>query len=178
MIFTIFFQSCDKDTEPGGTAVQDMSGDWWVTYQNSVDENSFIFDGKGSMPSLNTVETSWKWDFIYSDSHSRLMTYNTASNSSDTIFINNNGNDQWNYKVKVLVDYNNKTFQRDSTANLAKKEGLKVVGGKILKGAAKSPSGMSVDSIVFYIRFYDDKYGFTYTKVSGFRRTGFPKDDF
>jgi hypothetical protein len=37
---------------------------------------------------------------------------------------------------------------------------------------------MPADSIVFYIKFSDDDYGFTYTKASGFRRTGFPADDF
>lgn len=55
---------------------------------------------------------------------------------------------------------------------------LEIVGGKVLKGAATTPSGHPADSIVFYIRFYDDSYGFTYTKVSGFRRTGFGADDF
>ena len=25
------FVACDNDTEPGGTAVEKMAGDWWVT---------------------------------------------------------------------------------------------------------------------------------------------------
>ena len=33
------FVACDNDTEPGGTAVEKMAGDWWVTV------NAFI-DGK------------------------------------------------------------------------------------------------------------------------------------
>lgn len=49
---------------------------------------------------------------------------------------------------------------------------------EILLGVATSPSGMAVDSIVFYIQFNDDTKGFTNTKVSGFRRTGFTADDF
>ena len=48
---------------------------------------------------------------------------------------------------------------------------------KILEGAALTPSGMPADSIVYMIQFDDDPDGLTY-KVSGFRRTGFPADDF
>ena len=33
------FVACDNDTEPGGTAIEKMAGDWWVTV------NAFI-DGK------------------------------------------------------------------------------------------------------------------------------------
>ena len=38
-------------------------------------------------------------------------------------------------------------------------------------------SGMPADSIVYMVQFDDDEDGLTY-KVSGFRRTGFPADDF
>lgn len=169
--------SCQDEVEPGGTAVENMAGDWWVTYQSSVAEYDYLIDSIGAMPSESTIE-SWKWDYILSDAlPTRLTTYNTASNATDSMFINDGGN-YWDYKVKVGVDYANKTFKCDSVGNLSYDSGVKVIGGKILKDAATSPSGMPVDSIVFYIRFYDDENGFTYTKVSGFRRTGFGKDDF
>lgn len=54
---------------------------------------------------------------------------------------------------------------------------MKITDGKILEGAALTPSGMPADSIVYMIQFDDDPDGLTY-KVSGFRRTGFPADDF
>ena len=28
------FVACDNDTEPGGTAVEKMAGDWWVTVKD------------------------------------------------------------------------------------------------------------------------------------------------
>lgn len=28
---SVSFTSCDNETEPGGTAVEKMAGDWWVT---------------------------------------------------------------------------------------------------------------------------------------------------
>jgi len=171
------FSSCQEEAEPGGTAVEEMAGDWWVTYQNSLDEYFYIFEGKGSMPSVNDLE-NWNWDYIYDDTHSQLLTYNTAANTSDKLYLTDAGHYTYHYKVKADVDYTAKTLKCDSTSNLASGEGVEIVGGKVLKGAATSPSGQPVDSIVFYIRFYNDKYGFTYTKVSGFRRTGFGADDF
>ena len=46
-----------------------------------------------------------------------------------------------------------------------------------MEGAATTPSGMPADSIVYMIQFDDDPNELTY-KISGFRRTGFPNDDF
>lgn len=170
------FSSCQEEVEPGGTAVQDMAGDWWVTYQSSMEEYDFLFGGTGAMPSEETID-DWTWDYVYSDATTAIQTYNTNANDPDKMYVNDHGL-YWDYEGIVNVNYAAKTFECDSIANIAYDSGFKIIGGKILKGAAKSPSGNPVDSIVFYIRFYDDTYGFTYTKVSGFRRTGFGADDF
>jgi len=177
MGFFVSFQSCEKKYEPGGTAIQDMAGDWWVTNQQSVDEYYYIFKGQGQMPDEANIE-NWEWDYVYDDSHTNIFTYNTAANLPTEMFVEDGGS-FWDYKVKVKVDYNAKTFEAPTTANLAY-DGcdVTIIKGKVLKGAATSPSGTPVDSIVFYVKFSDDNYGFTYTKVSGFRRTGFPEDDF
>lgn len=174
----VSLNSCQKDIEPGGTAVEEMAGDWWVVYQSSLQEINFIFEGEGEMPSLSNIE-NWEWDYVYDDAYSQLLTYNTAANTADSMFISDDGH-YWDFKAKVGVNYANKTFANSgSIPNMAYEDcDLEIIGGKILKGAAKSPSGMPVDSIVFYIKFSDDSYGFTFTKVSGFRRTGFPADDF
>jgi hypothetical protein len=176
LLGVISFNSCEK-FEPGGTAVQDMAGDWWVTNQQSVDEYDYIFGGQGEMPDEADIE-NWEWDYIYDDTHTMVYTYNTASNTSDTVFVSDGGL-FWNYKVKAIANYKAKTFELPSGENLAY-DGcdVTIIKGKILKGAATSPSGTPVDSIVYYIKFSDDGYGFTYTKVSGFRKTGFPEDDF
>ena len=50
---------------------------------------------------------------------------------------------------------------------------LDVTDGKVLAGAATTPSGMPADSIVFFVNIQgDDTY-----KIAGFRRTGFPADE-
>jgi hypothetical protein len=176
-LFAVAFQSCEKEFEPGGTAVQDMAGDWWVTNQQSLDEYFYIFKGDGKMPNEADIE-NWNWDYIYDDAHAMIFTYNTAANLPTEMFVEDGGT-FWDYKLKVKVDYSAKTFDVPTTANLAYDDcDVTIIKGKILKGAATSPSGMPVDSIVFYVKFSDDPYGFTYTKVSGFRRTGFPADDF
>lgn len=180
LLFTVLaftLSSCDSDTEPGGTAVEKMAGDWWVTYQSSIAEYDYIFDGIGAMPDEKDIE-NWEWDFIYTDDHSEMYTYNTAANVPTEMFVSDHGS-YWGYKVKAKVDYAARTFERPTTANLAYDDiNVTIIGGKVLKDAATTPSGMPADSIVFYIKFSDDEYGFTYTKVSGFRRTGFPADDF
>lgn len=170
------FIGCDSDTDPSGTAVEKMTGDWWVTNMGSVAEYEYLFDGVGSMPDENNIE-NWEWDYIYEDSHSLMYTYNTAANVATEMFVADHDN-YWNYKVKATVDYAARTFACPTTPNLAYDNcDVTIIKGKILEGMATTPSGMPADSIVFYIKFSDDRYGFTYTKVAGFRRTGFPADD-
>jgi hypothetical protein len=168
---------CESETEPGGTTVEKMAGDWWVTYQNSMEEYDYLFEETGAMPDESNIE-NWTWDYVYDDAYSRIYTFNTAANLPTEMFITDKGN-YWDYKVKASVDYEGRAFTCPTTPNLAYEDcDITIIGGKILEGAATTPSGMPADSIVFYIRFGDDPEGFTYTKASGFRRTGFPADDF
>jgi hypothetical protein len=176
-VLALAFQSCEKEFEPGGTAVEKMAGDWWVTNQQSVAEYLYLFEGEGNMPNEADIE-NWEWDYIYDDSHSHVYTYNTAANVPTEMFIEDGGS-FWDYKVKAKVHYEARTFEVPTTANLAYDNcEVTIIKGKMIEGAATTPSGMPADSIVFYVKFSDDSYGFTYTKVSGFRRTGFPADDF
>ncbi len=54
---------------------------------------------------------------------------------------------------------------------------FEITDGKVLKDGAITPSGQPADSIVFYVKFDDDTDNILW-KVSGFRRSGFPADDF
>ncbi|MDR0506356.1 MAG: hypothetical protein LBH32_06025 [Dysgonamonadaceae bacterium] len=176
-IAAFVFQSCEKELDPGGTAVEKVAGDWWVTNQQSVDEELYIFEGEGAMPNEDDIE-NWNWESIYDTNYSHIYTYNTAANVPTEMFVEDGGS-FWDYKVKVKLNYDAKTFEVPTTDNLAYEDcKVTIIKGKILLGAATTPSGMPADSIVFYVKFSDDPYGFTYTKVSGFRRTGFPADDF
>ena len=152
------FTSCETVTEPGGTAVQDMAGEWWVT---AVYKDAGVWKDSGV-------------------GHFKFSTYNTAANLSTEMWLNDHGS-FWNFKSVVKVDYTAKTFlTTDSvTTNSASfpSEKVLITAGKVLKGAAKTPSNVAADSIVFTTVFNDDKDSIVY-KISGFRRTGFPADDF
>lgn len=148
--------SCENETEADGTSVEKMAGDWWVTahvMRNGVDAGD---TGVG---------------------HFKMRTFNTAANSATEMWLEDGGV-FWNYKLKVGVDYGNRTFSTpDFVTNVAYESKVKITEGKVLENVAKTPSGMPTDSIVYFIQFDDDPDGLTY-KVSGFRRTGFPADDF
>lgn len=153
LLFTalaVSFTSCDNETEPGGTAVEKMAGDWWVTATVMQNGNEVGDSGVG---------------------HFQMYTYNTAANVPTEMWLEDGGNFR-NYKVRVNVDYNARTFTTNDFV-----EGVRITEGKIMEGAATTPSGMPADSIVYMIQFDDDPNELTY-KISGFRRTGFPNDDF
>ena len=155
---TIAFTGCETVTEPGGTAVQAMAGEWWVTAEYQV-AGVWTDAGVG---------------------HFKLSTYNTAANENTEMWVNDNGS-FWNFHSIVKVDYTSKTFlTTDSVSTNAVKypsEKVLITNGKVLLGTAKTPSGAAADSIVFSAAFNDDSGPIVY-KVSGFRRTGFPEDDF
>jgi hypothetical protein len=149
--------SCDEDTEPGGTSVEKMAGDWWVT--------------------VNVIDNGQEHVDPYELGQLRMATYNTAANLSTEMWIDDKKH-FWDYKAKVTVDYNARTFSsNDFVDNISYESKIRVTNGKILEGVATTPSGMPADSIVYFIEFDDDDNGYLY-KVSGFRRTGFPADDF
>ena len=109
--------------------------------------------------------------------HLQMSTYNTASNSETEMWLDDLGN-FWEYKLKVNVNYATRTFSTTGFVdNVTYESKVKITDGKVLEKAATTPSGMPADSIVYMVQFDDDEDGLTY-KVSGFRRTGFPADDF
>lgn len=149
--------SCDDDTDPGGTAVEKMAGDWWVT--------------------VNVIDNGQEYADFYGVGHILMTTYNTAANLSSEMWLDDQEH-FWDFKTKVNVDYAARTFSTngfvDNTYYASK---IRITDGKILEGAAKTPSGMPADSIVYFVEFDDDTDEYLH-KISGFRRTGFPADDF
>jgi hypothetical protein len=165
---TFALAGCERETEPGGTAVEKMAGDWWVTVD--MVEN-------GTVVAKDLV------------GHIQMSTYNTAANLPTEMFVDDLAN-FWDYKGKVKADAGLLTFgSEDEVTNLSYEDSkFKITNGKILLNQALSPSELPVDSIVFEVSFNDDgyyddndeyvaaPYAYTY-RVSGFRRTGFADDD-
>ncbi|MDD3359714.1 MAG: lipid-binding protein [Parabacteroides sp.] len=146
--------SCEEDTDPGRTSVEEMAGDWWVRYE---------------------LEDGGEW--VDLAGYQRFTTYNTSGNNATEMWIND-GAHFWDFSGVVSVDYPNKTFKTNGMIeNNSYESQFEIIDGKVLAGKAITPSGQPADSLVFFVKFSDDTDGLTY-KVSGFRRTGFPADDF
>ena len=158
----LFVTSCAKE-KIGNTATEKMAGAWYVTVV-AVDSNDALVYSDAQLFNLG---------------HFHLDTYNTASNSTSKMWVNDNGN-FWNFKVKVNIDPNALTFQADTAQNESADSKVTITNGKILYGAATTPSGVAADSIVFNVTFSDDtnpaKYGFASYRVAGYRYTGFTAD--
>lgn len=154
LLFTMLafvLTGCEKDTEPGGTTVEKMAGDWWVTV--SVDGEVIAGPVK-------------------------MFTYNTAANVPTEMWLDD-GKNFWDFKIKITSDVNNMTFStNDFVENTKYESKVKVANGKITLNGAKSPSGMPADAIHMEVSFDDDEDPSTVYVMEGFRRTGFPADDF
>lgn len=151
------FQGCEKDFEPGGTAVKDLAGDWWVT----VDE-------------INGTDTTYDVN-----GHFLMYTYNTAANSPSEMWLED-GKHFWQYKIKVNVVKDQLAFSTsDFVDNTVYASKVKITDGKVVLNGTKSPSNTTVDYIEYKVQFDDDGAdGALIYYVHGFRKTGFPEDDF
>ncbi|MCF0213415.1 MAG: hypothetical protein HUK13_03045 [Muribaculaceae bacterium] len=147
--------SCAKE-EPGMTATEPLAGQWYVTF-DAVDKDGNLLEADPY--SMGRVITA---------------TFNTSANTSNQMWVSDLGN-FCGYQVKVNCDVTALTFSTaDWADNYSYGNKAKVSDGRVLKGAATTPSGMSADSIVYYIQFSDATEIF---RVSGFRYTGFVEDN-
>lgn len=163
--------SCQKDPI-GSTVAKDVAGEWSVKY-NAVNDNGELVDT----------------DVL--GGYSRVLTFNTADEATDKIFI---ADEEYflGYHAKISCDFTQKTFgSSDVLDNLYGNNGyhgpqMIVENGKIIPGAATTPSGMPADSIYFELTFVGGDYftsmyasyglEFTHYEVGGFRFTGFEGD--
>jgi hypothetical protein len=164
----ISLSSCKKD-DVGNTATVKIAGEWSVT-MDAVDANGAVV-----------------YDDFFGIGYFNVLTYNTEKNIPTEMWVDDDGN-SWGFKAVVNLDYEAATF---STKDFVQNYGtdsddnpdaqVKIINGKVLYGAAKTPSGMPADSIIFYVSFNDDTYpadyGFENYKISGYRYTGFANDD-
>jgi hypothetical protein len=158
----VILTSCEKD-EIGGTAIQQIAGEWVVTVDAANADGSVFEEDFFGVGRIN------------------ILTYNTVKNIPTEMWINDNDN-FWEFSIIVDLDYQAGAFStKDYVENHTYESGVKITNGKVLYGAAKTPSGMPADSLVFYVSFDDDPYPATYHyenyKISGYRYTGLANDD-
>lgn len=143
--------SCDTETDvsPGGTQVEKLAGDWMV--------HTPQYAAAGTM---------------------EFHIYNTATDDGTEIWVEDAGH-FWDFKVRAACDAKALTFGSDAELqNVSYDCKVKVTEGKVLLGAATTPSGMPADSIYFKVAFSDDSSPYaTEFEFGGFRRTGFDGDE-
>lgn len=164
-LFSLAFISCQKDPI-GGTALQEMSGQWYVT-ADAVDAN-------GALPAEDYADFFGAGSFL-------VLTYNTSADTENELIVDDLGN-FWEFKVKAACNLGAKTFGNSAeVANLAYDCNVKLWNGKIVKDGATTPSGMKADYIEFEVSFDDDdypeQYGYDHYKIHGYHYTGFVNDD-
>lgn len=165
---TLTFVSCEKK-DVGGTEVKDMSGEWYVHVVAIDTDGTVLYEDPD----------------LYDFGNFILLTYNDAANNGDKLFIqdtpNADGDLFWDFKVKANCDNGTNTFSVKAAPDLNNGITIDITNGKVLYGAAKTPSGMAADSITMDILFSDDTYasGVLYDRlrITGYRYTGLVADE-
>jgi hypothetical protein len=183
LLCCVVFTSCEKD-EIGGTATQNMAGQWYVTI-DAVDDAGNPIDGGEDYFGVGRV---------------MLLTYNTAANDANQMWIDDQGNfdlatyydygayPNYSFKNLVAIDQNALTFSSSNATNHTPENGfgseaygITIEGGKILKGAGHQNNGAVCDSIVFFVKYEGDPWypddGYAKYKVSGVRYSGLEENN-
>lgn len=178
LMLCMSFTACDVETDekPGGTNIQDMCGNWDVTWY-AVDASGNVLD-------------EWEYGTIF--------TYNKADNGTTQMWIDDQGT-YWQFQFLVNIDLAAKTFSAPATYYSSDMEDIAaliasgvttdgngnpleagqavITNGKIMPGAGKNLHGVPCDSISFEISFTDDpypaRYGFDHYRVEGTKYSGF-----
>jgi hypothetical protein len=149
-LLIISFDSCQKDELIGGTAVQNMSGEWWLQTDG----------GSGG---------------AFGAAYYKLSTYNTAANIPTEMWVDDSQS-YYGLKAKVNVDPAGQTFTATNADEKYFNVKVTITKGIVKTGVAKGPSsGAVTDSISFAAVFSDDPK--TTYKFKGYRRTRFAEDD-
>jgi len=124
----------------------EISGEWWVDYFDGEDHSGLT----------------------------KLIISNTSADDGTEIWISDEHN-FWEYKVKCPVNMNQLTFTGSDLTDIEHDILVQINGGKMLKNAAKSTSGLVTDSLYFEVEF-EDNPGTIY-QASGWRKTGYLEDE-
>ncbi|KOS06436.1 hypothetical protein AM493_10620 [Flavobacterium akiainvivens] len=153
-LLLVVFTSCEDkgydDYDAGNMPTQALNGEWYID----------ISDEAGNLYATHTLHKT------YDNNGALFITDRVGSANSFT-----------GWWLETPLDYNLETltFSATDSPNSADDSVVTITEGKILKGAAHSPSGVVADSIYFKGVFdYDPE---TVLIFSGFRRTGFEEDE-
>lgn len=168
----VITSSCKKSTfNPGATNAEAVSNEWWVTVS---DTSSYVL-GPARLSTYNTSEND---DSIWIDDLDPYYAtpVHAVYNYYDSVQING-------FKCKAKFDSVKLTFQTSGSSNYYYPDSANgvlspsviILNGKVLTNAAKSPTGVTTDSIYFNAIFSDSPKD-TFT-IQGYARTNFSGDD-
>lgn len=160
----VFASACKKDVPAGGTAVQNMAGDWHVK----------VNDDSGYYVTMYTFNTS--------DNSSSVMWVQANGLTSNNIHVNTDPAEgpvrglPIGVKGKVNVDIVNQTFSGSNITNVntnaTNVPTFSIANGKVTTNGTVGPESKSpADQITFDLIVN----GVTY-KVSGYHRTAYLED--
>lgn len=165
LILAVMLSSCSKE-EIGGTATQEVAGDWYVTVVACDANDNILYED----------------DQLFGMGHWHCFSYNTAANVPTQMIISDQGN-FWDYIAVVNVDPVSKTFStenNDFVQNLSYDCKVKITNGKIVIGGGKQNNGSVADCIEYDIVFDDDDnagVAYDHLKVRGVRYSGLADND-
>lgn len=165
MLLAMVMTSCSKE-EIGGTATQEVAGDWYVRAVGCDANDNIIFEDED----------------LYLAGNWHCLSYNTAANDPTKMIIYDEGN-FWDYMVVVNVDQKSMTFStpnNDFADNLAYESKVKIWGGKIVMNGGVQNNGSAADHIEYNVIFDDDPYAgklYDHLKVIGVRYSGLAEND-
>lgn len=161
-LFVISLSACKKEEEVGGTAVEALSGEWWVQ-----------------------VKVNGEFTEDFGEDYYNVITYNTSDNSPTLMWLDVSSlwaNPDNNEKVFVKVNANvpDLSFSADKAKNGGQYSDptltLTVTKGKVTKNTYVGPVSKAVsDGISMDVVFSDDSE--TVYQLAGYHRTKFPEDD-
>ena len=155
MLLCMAFTSCQKE-EIGGTATQNLAGEWYVKANVVNADGSVIEDPYGLGRFL-------------------IMTYSTSANNPNEIWVDDSKN-FWNFKVKATGDVNSLTISAASAQNQRGDEiTVNITNGKIVKNGGVQNNGSPADYITMDVEFSDDAG--TIYRLEGVRYSGLEEND-
>lgn len=159
--------SCQKVEPVGGTAVQAMSGQWYVTCDIITADGQVLATGE---------------EFFGLPSRFVVLTYNTAENTATDLIFDDLEN-FWEFKCVTKItssDESGFTFSATDAEDILNGDTVTLTG-KVVRNGGKNASGLPVDTIEVNCTFgsdeYPAKYGYDHYRLTGWRYTGFAADE-
>jgi len=203
-VLSFAFFSCEKE-EVGGTATQNVSGEWYVTVV-AVGDNSDTLTGDDLVYISKELEEQLD-EKLWLAKKGIIRTFNTAENVADKMFISDMssfGGGQKGFStispylcfnVPITIDQATGTFSTeggDFVKNLEVLYGwdeekntedemyydIKIVNGKIVKNGGKQNNGSPDDSIEFDIYLQGDGLSADWTDILAMFNTTFNFDHY